>query len=139
MAHSRLFTLQEASSLLPRLIPLIDGLREAKQELDAIVASLGAIAHVTQGNGNIRDALSTQDSAEDRVRELQSRIQVGLEEIQALGCLVKDLDLGLVDFPSLREGEVVYLCWRLGEESIGFWHDLDSGFAGRRPLEQERL
>jgi hypothetical protein len=55
-------------------------------------------------------------------------------EIQALGAIVKDLELGLVDFPSLREGEEVLLCWRIGEDSIGFWHPVDEGFSGRRPL-----
>jgi hypothetical protein len=57
-----------------------------------------------------------------------------VEEIEALGAEVKDLELGLVDFPAEREGETVLLCWRVGEEEIGYWHGLEEGFAGRRPL-----
>ena len=57
-----------------------------------------------------------------------------VEEIEALGAEVKDLELGLVDFPAEREGETVLLCWRVGEDEIGYWHGLDEGFAGRRPL-----
>jgi hypothetical protein len=57
-----------------------------------------------------------------------------LEEIQSLGVVVKDLDSGLVDFPSVREGEDVLLCWRLGEDEVAFWHGYDDGFAGRRPI-----
>ena len=57
-----------------------------------------------------------------------------MEAIHALGCELKHVDQGLIDFPALREGREVYLCWRLGEPTIGWWHDLDTGFAGRQPL-----
>ena len=59
-----------------------------------------------------------------------------MNKIQETGCVVKDLDEGLVDFPSLIEGEEVYLCWKLGEEHIDFWHGVDEGFAGRKPLDE---
>ena len=67
---------------------------------------------------------------EDRPSELAAIV----DELQELGVQVKDLDSGLVDFPSSRDGEQVLLCWRLGEDEIAFWHGLDDGFAGRQPL-----
>ena len=62
-------------------------------------------------------------------------IRQALSDLQETGCVVKDLDIGLVDFPSIVNDEPVYLCWRLGEERIGFWHRADEGFAGRKPLD----
>ena len=63
-----------------------------------------------------------------------NRIQLTLEQINGWGIVIKDVDTGLVDFPHLRNGNEVYLCWRLGEPEVGYWHDIDSGFAGRQPL-----
>ena len=58
-----------------------------------------------------------------------------LQDVTTLGCEVKDLETGLIDFPSLREGRIVYLCWRLGEDRIGHWHEVEAGFAGRKPVD----
>ena len=67
------------------------------------------------------------------------RLKEALEKIQELGCLVKDLDVGLIDFPTLFHGEEVYLCWKLGETGIGFWHGVHEGFRGRKPIDREFL
>lgn len=69
------------------------------------------------------------------MKELQERI----EKLQELGCILKDLHLGLVDFPAVRLGKRVYLCWKIGEADIKFWHGLDEGFAGRKPVKQEEF
>jgi len=66
----------------------------------------------------------------------EQELRATVEEIQQTGCVVKDLDEGLVDFPCLREGEAVYLCWKLGEQRIEYWHGIDEGFAGRKPLDE---
>ena len=68
---------------------------------------------------------------------LGDQIAEGIRRIEALGCVVKDLDQGLVDFPSRREDQTVFLCWRLGETSVRYWHGLKEGFAGRKPLEHD--
>jgi len=65
---------------------------------------------------------------------LTARVRAGLDEIQGLGGVIKDIGLGLVDFPHQRDGEIVNLCWKLGEREIRFWHGLDEGYAARKPL-----
>ena len=68
-----------------------------------------------------------------------NQLKSALEKIQEFGCLVKDLDLGLIDFPTLLHGEEVYLCWKLGESGIDFWHGVHEGFRGRKPIDREFL
>src|SRR5947208_2722177 len=68
-------------------------------------------------------------------QKLASELEEAIKRIQETGCVIKDLDVGLIDFPSLRGGEEVYLCWKLGEERIGYYHGIDEGFAGRKPLD----
>jgi len=65
------------------------------------------------------------------------RLKSAINKIQELGCIVKDLDIGLVDFPALYRGEEVFLCWKVGEPGIGFWHGIREGFAGRKPIDEE--
>ena len=67
------------------------------------------------------------------------RLREAIEQMQELGCVIKDLDTGLLDFPTLFRGKEVYLCWKLGEPSIGFWHGVDEGFRGRKPIDQDFL
>ncbi len=75
----------------------------------------------------------------DRRESLALRLQTALEEIHEYGCVVKDLDIGLIDFPTQFHGEEVYLCWKLGESGIQFWHGVQEGFRGRKPIDQEFL
>jgi hypothetical protein len=91
------------------------------------------LATIAGGNGHgqaAKEYASLTSALEEGTRELVACV----EEIQALGAVVKDIESGLVDFPSLRDGVEVELCWRVGEERIAFWHPVDEGFAGRRPL-----
>jgi hypothetical protein len=67
------------------------------------------------------------------------RLQSALDSIHEYGCLVKDLDIGLLDFPTLYRGKEVYLCWRLGENKIEFWHGIEEGFRGRKPIDDDFL
>ncbi len=67
------------------------------------------------------------------------RLQAAMEELEGVGCLIKDLHIGLIDFPTLYQGEEVYLCWQLGEEDIGFWHGMQEGFAGRKAIDEHFL
>jgi hypothetical protein len=129
----RTFTLDEANALLARLRPLAERLVEHKRRLDEAEAARAAVLARISGNGG--------DITPTDVAELAARIEGEaaalaelLGEIQSHGAQVKDLDTGLLDFPALREGEIVLLCWRVGEDSIEYWHGLEEGFAGRKPL-----
>ena len=132
----KLFTLDEANHLVPTLDPLLrrvveqrQALREHAQVIEEFRAEAGKSGGGMPGGrfGKARAAAET----------LGTQIAEGIRRIEALGCVVKDLDQGLVDFPSLREDQTVFLCWRLGETSIRYWHGLKEGFAGRKPLEQD--
>ena len=125
-----LFTVAEANALLPRLIPILTGLRARKAALDDARRSLARLTPAMRGNGHATDAATL----ERQITDLAAELTAGVREIVALGVEVKDLDHGLIDFPSLRDGRVVLLCWRLGEGDIAYWHEVAAGFAGRQPL-----
>jgi hypothetical protein len=121
----RLFTLDQANALLPRLRPLLERLQEVQGRL-ADRELLQRLRTAAAGNGGgvaARQAMSTGDEF--------GRITA---EIESLGVVVRDPSSGLVDFPAERDGQAVFLCWRVGEDEVGHWHDRDSGFMGRQPL-----
>ena len=126
MADRRYFTVTEADALLPRLTTLLDQLRAARKAIRAARADLLPVLEAAVGNGGSR-------KAGDLLPEFQ-RMEEALLAIREIGCELKDIDLGLLDFPALRENHEVYLCWRYGEDRIRYWHGLDEGFAGRQPL-----
>lgn len=130
------FSVEEANQLLPRVRPLVEQLQalhasvlKTNQQLDEAVRKLA------QGNGYpIRDIRTQIADLTRHQLQLVEAFQSALQQLEDLGGVLKDLQMGLVDFYSLREEEVVFLCWRAGEERIGFWHRLEDGFAGRQPL-----
>jgi hypothetical protein len=122
----RLFTLAEANQLLPQLRLLLRAMLEARERIVDAQPELWPVLEKAIGNGGSK-------KAGEMLKYFQI-IQQGTQTIQNLGIEIKDINTGLVDFPAEREGRVVYLCWRYGEGNIAFWHDLDSGFAGRQPL-----
>ena len=130
---ARHFTPEEANRLLHRIEPLLRDLVEQRQALREQQGILTTFQAKARGNGGVSrgpEVLAARQAAE----RLTARIREGLEELQGLGCVVKDLDMGLVDFPAIRDGVEVYLCWRLGEDRIAFWHGSDEGYTARKPL-----
>lgn len=126
MIHERHFTPAQANALLPALEPMLAELREARDSLTDSEAHQ-ALSDASGANGG---------GAEGRmVGEAFLRVRALLGELQGQGLVIRDIDRGLVDFPAIIGGEEVYLCWQSGEERVAFWHDLESGFGGRRPLE----
>jgi hypothetical protein len=126
MLHSRHYSLEEASALLPEVAALIQHMRSARDRLgDAEARAALAAAGGSNGGGQPGRTVS-QGFLELR----DSMIWLREREI-----VLRDLDQGLVDFPTLRGGAKVYLCWREGEDEIAFWHEPEAGFAGRRPLD----
>jgi len=127
---ARYFTVAEANALLPVLRPHIVRLIAAWRRLSAAQAQVAAILERKPRADLGGPPLST--AAADIVR-----VQTAMRAIQALGVEIKDPATGLIDFPTLRNGVEVYLCWRYGEPKVGFWHPIETGFAGRQPLEEE--
>jgi hypothetical protein len=128
---ARFFTVEEANNLLRELTPSLLQLKQEKEQFDQLRRTLESITPAMRGNGHGAVAVEY----EQRIHDLVKRMSDGVREIAALGVEVKDLNQGLIDFPHWREGRVVYLCWRLGEGQIGYWHDIEAGFAGRQELE----
>jgi hypothetical protein len=128
------FTLEEAQAALIALRPLAERMVEARRELVGAARRLEALGRAVAGNGG---GLSADEASRlhGRVDELGSEIAACIQAITDAGAQVKSLDDGLLDFPSLRDGERMLLCWRVGEDRIRFWHGYEEGFAGRRPLE----
>jgi hypothetical protein len=122
----RTFTAEEANLLLAELRPLLEQARQARRQLIAIDPALEPTLARAGGNGG--GHLAGEAAA------LMERVRQAVQRIQAYGVLVKDLEQGLLDFPSQRQGRIVLLCWKAGEPRVAHWHDLDSGFAGRQPL-----
>jgi hypothetical protein len=130
----RLFTVAEANDLLPEIVPLVMELRARKVALDAALAALEHLLPAMRLNGHAAEARQL----EARIHELTAELAAGIDHLAEQGVEVKSLDHGLIDFPSWKDGRVVYLCWRLGEGPlIRFWHETDAGFAGRRELPGE--
>jgi hypothetical protein len=124
--HERHYTLAEASELLPRVVELIAQMRTARDQLgDREAREALSEAGPTNGGG----------SPGRTVSEGFVQLRDAVAELQELDVVLRDLDRGLLDFPSLREGREVYLCWQDGEDAIRYWHEPDAGFAGRRPLD----
>jgi hypothetical protein len=129
----RHFTPEEANAALEQVRPLVEQLVEGRQEHGAAVERQEELERKIRGNGGgIPPAELASATAE--VDALARRLARLVDKIADHGAQVKDLDSGLIDFPALRRGETVLLCWQLGEDEIAWWHRIDDGFAGRRPL-----
>jgi hypothetical protein len=129
----RLFTVEEANELLESITPTLKELKLDKEQFDQLRRTLEAMTPAMRGNGH--GALAVE--YEQRIDNLVTRMSTGIRSLAEQGIEVKDLNQGLIDFPHLREGHVVYLCWRLGEDRVRFWHEIEAGFAGRQDVEDE--
>jgi hypothetical protein len=127
----RLFTLDEAIVLLPTVRQLMTEIQMAKADMDALTTELERLMGLTGGNGHLAADVA---SSREEVQKAAMKLQKLIEELDGIGVELKGIDEGLVDFPSERDGRVINLCWRLGEETIAWWHELDTGFASRQPL-----
>lgn len=126
MQKKRYFTIEEANRCIPQLVEDISALQALKSELEELHAELTPLFDVISSNGG--------DKHTPVLLLTAAQFRHILERIAHRGCHLKGLDPGLVDFPHLRDGKEVYLCWRFGEQEIHYWHEIDSGFAGRKPL-----
>ncbi|MCS6844490.1 MAG: DUF2203 domain-containing protein [Caldilineales bacterium] len=124
---ARFFTLEEANALLPQLNALLEQLMEARRAIVEARPDLWPVLKKAIGNGGSK-------KAGELLAEFQ-RLQQAYQDIEALGVLLKDPDMGLIDFLHRRpDGREVFLCWRYGEPEVAYWHELHTGFAGRKPV-----
>lgn len=133
------FTLEEARRILPEVSGLLREAVSVKAGYEEAENSFQALTQKVMLRGGMavdRERALDLRSRRDRCAQHLKRT---LEKIQETGCLIKDLDTGLVDFPTLFRGEEVYLCWKLDEPDITFWHGVDEGFAGRKTIDQDFL
>jgi hypothetical protein len=121
------FTLEEANALLPRISHVVEDMLEARERIIEAQADLWPVLEKAIGNGGSK-------KAGELLPEF-SRVERGARTLSEMGCVLKDINTGLVDFPTIRNGHQVFLCWQHGEPEIAFWHEVDAGFAGRRPLD----
>lgn len=133
---SRTFTLDEAQDLLPVLETLLRTSIEGKKLMESIEAEFQELAHKIFINGGMSlNIVHIARRKAEREKTIQ-RVKDAMAEIDAMGVQVKDLDIGLLDFPCEVDGQVVLLCWKLGETAITHWHGVSEGFAGRKPIDQ---
>ena len=134
----RTFTLQEAQNLLPVLESLLRAAMDGKKLIEAVDNELQDLAHrVMMSGGLLVNVLQMARRKAEREKAIH-RVKDTLAEINAIGVQVKDIDIGLLDFPCKVEGRIVLLCWKLGEQGITHWHTSSEGFAGRK-LVDERI
>jgi hypothetical protein len=132
----RTFTLDEAQTLLPILESLLKQAIGAKQLIEETDGELQATAHrIFLNGGTLLNVVRLARRKAEREKAVQ-RLKDAVAEIDATGVQVKDLDIGLLDFPCKVEGEIVLLCWKLGESAIGHWHNTTEGYAGRKPIDE---
>ena len=124
MTDERLYTVGEADALLPDLRERLSRIRDARQEILRRTEVVRARVVADVGGAD----------PGPEYREASNTLRAELERLSQENILLRDPETGLVDFPAERDGERVYLCWRLGEDHVANWHPLDTGFAGRRPL-----
>jgi hypothetical protein len=131
------YTVQQANEVLPQLTELLLRMQAVGRQQGMVQERIGEVTQAVRSNGHhnpIEDPMVTQAAV-----ALDDSLREGLRQLAEWHIELKDLSSGLVDFPTLREGREVYLCWWLGEDEVAFWHELTTGFAGRQPVDEKLL
>jgi hypothetical protein len=127
---TRFYSIDQAEARLSDLSPLLEKLRDDRADIATARTELARYL-TTNGNAGHADEL---EARETRIRDLVFRMERYVSQLVAWDITLRDIETGLVDFPALVSGRQVCLCWKLGEEHVAYWHELDAGFGGRRPL-----
>jgi hypothetical protein len=139
MAKQKIFTLDEAHALLPVLSSLLKRSMDGKGVIEEVEKELQDLKHrILLSGGLMVDVPAVAKRRAERDKAFQD-IKDTLAEIDSIGVQVKDLDIGLLDFPCAVGDEIVLLCWKYGEEKIEFWHGMEEGFKGRKPIDERIL
>jgi hypothetical protein len=132
----RTFTLQEAQVLLPVLKSLLKQAIDSKKLIETIEAEFQELAQKIFLSGGLLVEIGRMAARRAERDKTEQRIKDVLAEIDATGVQVKDLDIGLLDFPCMVDGKTILLCWKVGEDRITHWHGLEEGYAGRKPIDE---
>lgn len=135
--EQKLFSLSEAERARRHVEPLLIDAMEGRRKMADLEESMSAISNRIQIMGGVTIDYDVASRLRSDLNQVIEKIKETLDQIQATGCIVKDLDSGLVDFPSIMHDEEVYLCWRLGEDRIRYYHRQNEGFAGRKPIDPD--
>lgn len=133
--EEHIFTLTEAERTRREVEPLLIEAMNSRRKLGEVDSQLAEIGSRIMLMGGIKVDYNHATKLRAQHNRMSNNLRESLEGIEATGCVVKDLDVGLLDFPARIDGEAVYLCWKLGEDRIRFFHRQDEGFKGRRPLD----
>jgi hypothetical protein len=133
--EQKYFSLTEAERLRSQLEPLLIEAMESRRKINDVDDELNELADRIRHSGGMAVSYEKASKARIERNRLNDAIQTVLDQIQETGCVVKDLDVGLLDFPARIDDEDVYLCWKLGEDRIRFYHRQDEGFSGRKPID----
>lgn len=133
--ESKFFSLIEAERLRVQIEPILIEAMEARRKVGELDEKLSALAERIRQSGGLLVSYERAANVRLERNRLAEAVLAAVERIHLTGCLVKDLEVGLLDFPSRIHDEEVYLCWRLGEDRIRFYHRQDEGFAGRKPID----
>jgi hypothetical protein len=131
----KFFTLQQAEKILPDVETAIREAITAKAAYERTESEWQSVSQRVAIMGGMRVDRARLMEQKNGQEAAARAFQQAVERVHDFGCLVKDLDIGLIDFPTLFQGEEVYLCWKLGERGIGFWHGVTEGFRGRKPID----
>ncbi|MGA2883029.1 MAG: DUF2203 domain-containing protein [Bryobacteraceae bacterium] len=131
----RFFTLEQAEKVLPKVEVAIREAVVLKTAYETLEGEWQMFSERLAVTGGMRVDRAQVAEQKNRREETAVGLKQAIEKVHEFGCLVKDLDIGLIDFPTLFQGEEVYLCWKLGEPGIQFWHGVDEGFRGRKPID----
>lgn len=131
----KFFSLAEAERLRSQLEPLLIEAIEARRKIEEVDEKLDELSERIQRTGGMLVPYERAAKWRREHNHLAVAIRNAIERIHATGCVVKDIEVGLLDFPSQIDGKEVFLCWRLGEDRIRFYHGMDEGFAGRKPID----
>jgi hypothetical protein len=139
MNDRRIFTLEDANAIIPALEIYFAQAMQLRAQLRATYGELESLGHAPTQAPLAADAPKDVQRLTARFQALLESLTETLHRIEDTGVAVKDVDLGLCDFLGERDGRTVWLCWQYGEKQIDYWHDLDTGFGGRRPLKDESI
>lgn len=130
----KLFTIEEANRLLPQLEKLLKELRQQRDIISSLEVEIDLLEMVSEKDDSGAAASPAIDRKMEDYQKRVDHFYAMLEQVHGFGCFLKDIDMGLVDFYTLYQGRVVYLCWRLGEKEVTSWHEIGRGFSYRQPI-----